>query len=162
VRNNSRLFELSSSQLDAARISARNTDIDSGFTRLVFEQRANGIRVFDSEMMFIIDLDGQVRSESGSFIPKLESRVPSRVAALTPEDALDGAAKACGVRLTSRLSTVRDILPSRERVIFSSDEVDERTEASMIYYPVTRDDVRLAYHVALSPSEPHRLVPCIG
>ncbi|HEV8486886.1 MAG TPA: M36 family metallopeptidase [Blastocatellia bacterium] len=149
VRNNSTLFELAARQLDDARISARDTDIDSGFTRLVLEQRAKGIRVFDSEMLFIIDLDGRVRSASGSFIPELERRAPSRGPALAPEVALSRAALACGAVITSNLSVVRDTLPSRERVVFSSDDVDGRTEASIVYYPVTREDVRLAYQVLL-------------
>ena len=149
VRNNSGLFELTARDLEHSRISARETNVDSGFTRLVFEQRAKGIRVFDSEMLFIIDLDGRIRSESGSFIPGLERRAPAEVPALTPEDALSRAALACGSRLTSRLSMMRDTLPSRERVVFASDEIDGRTETNIVYYPVTRDDVRLAYQVLL-------------
>src|SRR5882724_6878016 len=69
VRDNSSLFAISDSQLDSARISARETD---GFTRLVLEQQWAGIRIFDSEMLFIIDREGRVRSESGSFIPDIE------------------------------------------------------------------------------------------
>src|SRR5947207_805666 len=69
VHDNSSLFAISDSQLDSARISARETD---GFTRLVLEQQSRGIRVFDSEMLFIIDREGRVRSESGSFIPQIE------------------------------------------------------------------------------------------
>jgi Zn-dependent metalloprotease len=155
VRSNSGLFELTTRQLDEARISARDSNIYSGFTRLVLEQREQGIRVFDSEMLFIIDLAGQVRSESGSFIPKLDRHTASQAPELTPEDALNRAALACGAKLTSSLSLTCDTLPSRERVVFSSDEIDERTEASLVYYPVSKNDLRLSYQILLygAPTE---------
>jgi hypothetical protein len=40
-------------------------------------------------------------------------------------------------------------LAARERVVFASTEVDSRSEASLVYYPLTRNDVRLAYQVLL-------------
>jgi hypothetical protein len=149
VSGNRELFQISPRQIETARVSARATDVSAGFTRLAFEQQVNGVRVFDSEMLFIIDLDGRVLSQSGSFIPEAERRAPARESQLTPEQALQIAAEACGSRLTAPITVARDRLPSRQRVIFSSDEVDDRSEASLAYYPVSREEIRLAYQVLL-------------
>jgi Zn-dependent metalloprotease len=149
IRDNSSLFAVSQSELDSARVSARATDERSGFTRLALEQRVNRIRVFDSEMLFILDKDGRVLSESGSFIPQIEHRAPASRPLMTDEQALSRAAKACGAQLTAPLTATKELLPARERVIFSSEEVDGRSETSLVYYPITRDDVRLAFQVLL-------------
>jgi hypothetical protein len=68
---------------------------------------------------------------------------------LSAEDALNRAALACGSRLTAPVISTTEKLAARERVVFASDEVDSRSEASLVYYPITRDEVRLAYQVLL-------------
>jgi extracellular elastinolytic metalloproteinase len=149
IRDNDSLFSVSQSQLDASRVSAHATDERDGFTRLALEQRVNRIRVFDSEMLFILDKEGRVLSESGSFMPEIERRAPAPRPLITPERAISRAAEACGVQLTAPLRATKELLPARERVVFSSEEVDGRSEASLVYYPITRDDVRLAFQVLL-------------
>ena len=149
VTDNSALFAISRSELDEARVSARSVDDRAGFTRLALEQRVSGIRVFDSDMLFIIDREGRVVSESGSFVPALRRRALDRTPKLTPDEALDRAAAACETELTATITSREDNIPARERILFSSDEIDERTEASLVYYPITQDDVRLAYQILL-------------
>ncbi|MEK6405727.1 MAG: M36 family metallopeptidase [Acidobacteriota bacterium] len=149
VRDNSSLFAISEGQLESARISARETDGRDGFTRLVLEQQSGGIRVFDSEMLFIIDREGRVRSESGSFIPQIDLLAPDSSPALAPEQALQRAAHFCGADITDVVAAVTDNSRGRLRVLFSSEAVDPRSEASLVYYPVTRDEVRLAYQIML-------------
>jgi fungalysin metallopeptidase (M36)/fungalysin/thermolysin propeptide len=149
ILDNAGLFALSQSDLDSSRVSALATDERAGLTRIALEQRANGIRVFDSEMLFALDRDGRVLSQSGSFIPRLQRRAPNSDPALTAEQALRRAALICGARFDSPIAASREKLPARERFVFSSEEVDSRTEASLVYYPVTRDDVRLAWQVLL-------------
>lgn len=147
VGDNSALFALSRSEIESARVSARATDERDGITRLALEQRVNSIRVFDSEMLFVFDREGRVVSESGGFIPQIERRAPAPVPSLTAEQALYRAAAICGATLAAPVTAAPDSIPARERVIFSSEEVDSRSEASLVYYPITRDEVRLAYQV---------------
>jgi hypothetical protein len=149
VRDNSALFALGQGEIESARVSAHDTDERDGITRLALEQRANNIRVFDSEMLFALDREGRVISESGSFIPQIERRAAAPLPALTAEQALNRAAAICGGSLTATITATDDRTPARERVLFSSEEVDGRSEASLVYYPVTRDEVRLAYQVLL-------------
>lgn len=149
VRDNRSLFAISESQLESARISARETDGRDGFTRLVLEQQSAGIRVFDSEMLFIIDREGRVRAESGSFIPQIDRLAPDSSPALAPEQALHRAARFCGADIAGVVTAVTDNSRGRLRVLFSSEAVDPRSEASLVYYPVTRDEVRLAYQIML-------------
>lgn len=147
VRDNRSLFAISDSQLESARISARETDGRDGFTRLVLEQQSGGIRVFDSEMLFIIDREGRVRSESGSFIPQIERLAADP--ALAPEQALHRAANFCGADITADVVVATDNSRGSSRVVFSSADVDPRSEVSLVYYPITREEVRLAYQVVL-------------
>ncbi|HXG95146.1 MAG TPA: M36 family metallopeptidase [Blastocatellia bacterium] len=149
VRDNFALFEINQSELDASRVAARSVDKSSGFTRLALEQRVGGVRVADSEMLFILDERGRIVSESGSFIPGLARRSPDSTPHLTPEQALRSAVGSCGAELRAPIQSREDHLPTRDRFLFSSDEIDDRTEASLVYYPITRDDVRLAYQVML-------------
>lgn len=149
VSENSPLFATSDAELRSARVSARETGGQGAFTRLALEQRANGIRVFDSEMLFVIDREGRLVSQSGGFLPGIERRAPAPTPRLSPVEALVRAAEACGAQLTSPVAAVRDDTPSRARVVFASDEIDLRTEAAVVYYPVTRDEIRLAYQVLL-------------
>ncbi|HEX8090253.1 MAG TPA: M36 family metallopeptidase, partial [Blastocatellia bacterium] len=149
VRDNSALFALTQGDLERARVSAHDRDEREGITRLALEQRVSNIRVFDSEMLFAFDREGRIVSESGSFIPQIERRAPDPMPALNAEQALDRAAAICGAKLTAAVTATADSTPARERVIFSSEEVDDRSEASLVYFPVTRDDVRLAYQILL-------------
>src|SRR6185503_5826289 len=116
VRDNNSLFAISDRQLESARISAREPSSDGGFTRLALEQQLGGIRVFDSEMLFIIDREGRVRSESGSFIPEIESLAVDSEPGLTPEQALNRAANFCGADLTSDVVATTDNSRGRKRI----------------------------------------------
>ena len=149
IRDNNSLFSISQSQIDASRVSALTIDGRDGLTRLALEQRVDRIRVFDSEMLFILDHDGRVLSVSGSFIPHIERRAPAPSPLITSEQAFSRAAQICGVQLAAPLTATKESLPARERVVFSSEEVDSRSETSLVYYPITRDDVRLAFQVLL-------------
>jgi hypothetical protein len=147
--DNNALFRLSQRELDLARVSALATDDEAGLVRLALEQRVKGVRVFGADMIFNLDRRGRILSESGSFIPGLELRAPDPAPLLTAEEALSRSASLCGVGLTSEITATADQTPARERVLFSSEQVDGRSEASLVYYAITPDDVRLAYQVLL-------------
>lgn len=149
VRDNRSIFQFGDDQLEAARVSARESIHQDGITRLVIEQQVKGVRVFDSEMLFVIDRDGRVWSVSGSFVPHIERLAPDPSATLSPEQALRRAARFCGAELTAAVDVMIDNREGRSRVIFSSESVDPRSEASLAYYPVTRQEIRLAYQVLL-------------
>jgi hypothetical protein len=147
VEANSMLYGIERSDLDQSRVAAMESD--SGLTRLALEQRVNGLRVFDAEMLFVLDDDRRLVSASGSFVPQLARRALAVEPQLSAEDGLRRAALVCGARLTAPVTSTVERLAARERVTFASSEVDSRTEASLVYYPLTRDDVRLAYQVLL-------------
>jgi hypothetical protein len=149
VRNNRALYAINQDELEESRVAARATDERDGLTRLALEQRVNRLRVFDGEMLFILDRQGRVLSTSGSFIPAIARRAPDSQPAFMAEQALHRAAEICGAQLTAPVSARIENLSARERTTFASDEVDSRSEASLVYYPLTRDDVRLAYQVLL-------------
>jgi hypothetical protein len=149
VRDNRALFRISDRQLDEARVSARATDARAGFTRLALEQRINRIRIFGGDMLFIVDREGRLISQSGSFVPDIEGLALDQSPAFDPVEALSRAAAECGAELSAGVTAIEDALASRERVVFVSSEVDGRSEASLVYYPLTARDVRLAYQVLL-------------
>lgn len=146
---NRAVLEASPFQFQNARVSALTTDRRAGLTRLVLEQRVGGIRVFDSEMMFVIDSRGRVLSQSGHFAPEPAFRTLTAAPALTSEQALRRASEFCEINLTSPIATLPDRISSRDRVIISSDELYPHTEVSLVYYPITQDEARLAYQVLL-------------
>jgi Fungalysin metallopeptidase (M36) len=147
VETNRSLYGIERTELNQSRIAA----LESGqsMTRLALEQRVNGLRVFDAEMLFVLDGDRRIVAASGSFVPQLARRAPDAQPRLSAADALDRAALACGARLNGSVALTTERLAGRERVVFASDEVDSRSEASLVYYPITRDEVRLAYQVLL-------------
>jgi hypothetical protein len=147
VEANHALYGIERAELNQSRVAARESE--QTFTRLALEQRVNGLRVFDSEMLFILDGDRRVVSASGSFVPQLARRAPDAQPTLSAEDALDRAALVCGARLSAPVTSATEKLAGRERVVFASDEVDSRSEASLVYYPIARDEVRLVYQVLL-------------
>ncbi|MFL6215790.1 MAG: M36 family metallopeptidase [Blastocatellia bacterium] len=147
VEANRALYGIERTDLDQSRIAA--VESDAGFTRLALEQRINGLRVFDSEMLFVLDDDRRLVSASGSFAPQLARRALPVEPQLSAEEALHRAALVCGARLTAPVTSTVERLAARERVVFASSEVDSRSEASLVYYPLSRDDVRLAYQVLL-------------
>jgi len=149
VRDNRALFAINQDELNQARVSARTTDERDGLTRLALEQRVNRLRVVDAEMLFVLDRDGRVLSTSGSFMPAIARRAPDPHPAFPAERALHRAAEMCDAPLTAPVTIRTEKLSARDRITFASDEVDSRSEASLVYYPLTRDDVRLAYQVLL-------------
>ena len=153
VRDNSSLFDVSLGELDESRVSARSVDAHDGLTRVALEQRVNDIRVFDSEMIFLLDREGRLVAQSGSFIPQAGLRAPAPTPALTAEEALAQAARFCRLQITRPLSTSEENLPARKRTVFRSGELDGRTEASLAYYPVSREEMRLAYQVLIYTAE---------
>ena len=147
VEENRALYGIERAELDQSRVAALESE--QGFTRLALEQRVNGLRVFDSEMLFVLDGDRRMVAASGSFVPRLAGRAPAAEPQLSAEEALRRAALVCGARLDAPVTSATERLAARERVVFTSSEVDGRSEASLVYYPVTSDDVRLAYQVLL-------------
>jgi len=147
VEANRALYGIEKAELDQSRIAALESD--QTFTRLALEQRLNGLRVVDSEMLFILDGARRMVAASGSFVPQLARRAPDAQPWLSAEDALNRAALICGARLGASVTSTTEKLAARERVVFASDEIDSRSEASLVYYPITRDEVRLAYQVLL-------------
>ncbi|HJQ24502.1 MAG TPA: M36 family metallopeptidase [Blastocatellia bacterium] len=147
VETNQALYGIERTELDQSRVAALESE--QGFTRLALEQRVGGVRVFDSEMLFVLDPARRLVAASGSFVPQLARRAPAAEPQMSAEDALRRAALLCGARLTAPITSTTERLPARARTVFASDEVDSRTEASLVYYPITRDDVRLAYQVML-------------
>ena len=97
----------------------------------------------------MFDDERRLVSASGSFVPQLARRGLAVEPQLSAEDALHRAALVCGARLTAPVASTVERLAARERVIFASSEVNSRSEASLVYYPLTPDDVRLAYQVLL-------------
>lgn len=149
VLENSNVFEINRSQLDTSRISALATDERTGITRVVLEQRVGGVRVFDSEMMFVTDRRGRLLSQSGSFIPEPSFRAFTAPPALTSEQALRQAADFCKMSLTSPITILTGSRAGSKRDLLQSAELASPTEVSLVYYPITRDEVRLAYQVLL-------------
>ena len=153
VSDNRELFGIAEGEIRSARTAASEPGGRSGVTRLALEQRAHGIRVFDSEMLFVIDREGRLVSESGSFVPGLERIAPPAAASLTAKEALLTAAAECGVIATAPLTETEDVLPARKRTVFESGDIDRQSETSLVYYPISREDVRLAYQVLLYPAK---------
>ena len=147
VAANHGIYGIEQSELDDARIAA--DERNQGFSRVALEQRVSGLRVFDGEMLVVLDADGRVVSASGSFIPQLAQRRLVSVPVLSVADGLTRAAMACGAKLNAEVTFTPQHLASRDRTVLASDEIDSRSEASLVYYPVTRDDIRLAYQVLL-------------
>ncbi|MEN3334797.1 MAG: hypothetical protein V7641_4162 [Blastocatellia bacterium] len=147
VEANRALYGIEQAELDQSRVAALESD--QSFTRLALEQRVNGLRVVDSEMLFVLDGNRRMVAASGSFVPQLARRAPAAQPVLSAEDALNRAALICGAQLNAPVTSTTEKLAARERVVFASDEVDSRSEASLVYYPITRDEVRLAYQVLL-------------
>src|SRR5205085_11338916 len=98
VEANSALYGVERSELDASRVAALESD--QAFTRLALEQRVNGLRVFGSEMLFLLDGDRRLVAASGSFVPQLARVAPDAEPRLSAEDALRRAAATCGARLS--------------------------------------------------------------
>lgn len=147
VTANRALYGVEQVELDQSRVAALESN--QSFTRLALEQRAGGLRVFDAEMLFTLDSDRRVVAVSGSFVPQLARKAPDTRPLLSAEDALRQAAASCGAQLRAPVTSTTETRAARDRVVFASDEVDGRSEASLVYYPITRDDVRLAYQVLL-------------
>jgi hypothetical protein len=115
----------------------------------VLEQRVGGVRVVDSEMLFIIDQHGRIVSQSGSFVP---ARTIQADTSISPEASLYRAASLCGIALVLPVTAETNDLPARKRTLFRSDEIGPGSEASLVYYPISRHELRLAYQVLIYPS----------
>src|SRR5262249_38949965 len=148
VLRNSEVFELSSTQLDHARVAARSRGND-GLTRIVLEQQVAGIRVFDSEMLFILDGKGSIVCESGAFIPEADLQAGRQPPSLDPGQALAKAAAFCGAEVSAPSKEEQSESADRSRIRFQAAGLDQRSEASLVYYAISRQEIRLAYQVLL-------------
>lgn len=160
VDANADLFEITSADLDAARIARNYITKGSGTRHLTFQQQLQGFDIFGAVAIANLDRAGRIVNFGSQFVP--DAVAPEAVAALlSPQQALVLAAEDVGIALASQLvvspvaTDAADLLtPADPRAHTTWQPVAELESTipittEFIYFPRTRLDVRPAYAVAI-------------
>jgi Fungalysin metallopeptidase (M36)/Fungalysin/Thermolysin Propeptide Motif len=151
------VFEITSAELDQARISRNFSTDHNGATHLTFQQQHRGVDVAGCTVIANVDRFGSIINIGSTFIPGLSERtLPA--ASISARDAVQLAAANVGISLASR--GVGESVTGSEPELAGADEAtrwsglaelraDEPVITRRVWFPRTSADVRPAYTVVV-------------
>ncbi len=148
------LFGHGSEILNNARVKTDLVAPSSGLHTTVWEQRVDGIPVFEGLLTSHITKRGELVSLSSHFVPNAEQAagVPGRraIPAVTARDAVAGAARDIGENLAAT-----NITPSatpqgaEQRQVFTASNLKGDVNAQLVWFPVDGATLRLSWQVIM-------------
>jgi len=144
LRDQTTIFALSSNEIENLRLLVEDVTESARF--IAFNQTVNGIDVFNGQIKFTINKDGQViQVAAADVVPGLDISI---IAALSPEAAVKAAFDAVGTALKSDLS----LAPSAKgKTAFLNPNGPGYSPitAELSVFPMTASSARLAYRIFL-------------
>ena len=158
LRANRALYRLSGADLDTLAVSGYSESkgspgvsrhIRQSLTHIALDQRWQGRQVYPATLMATLTGDGRLAGITGDVVPGLSKAVNATVPRLNPRDALRKAAAAVGAPYDeNRHRPLGSPKGPEQRQYFSrSGAFNADVPIRLIYYPVSRSSVRLAWEV---------------
>lgn len=157
LKNNRDLFRLSDSEVDALKIARRYRTTTNRVTHLVLQQQVNQIEVFQGEYAVHVDRDGAVIAASGELMPEASGAINLARPRLSAVEALRKAAEYADVEIKGSLRLRKQAAGNEQRQLFSNEEIADvfarDVEARLVYFPLSPDQMRLAWEFILWKQE---------
>lgn len=147
ILSNLALFGLDDSDLEAMRIADQVYSEASGATHLHWRQVHAGIPVDGARLQANVNRRGRIISVHNTFTPRIGDAVEAVEPAISPETAVWQAASQLGIRLERPPAIVVPPGGADQQTVLDPSSVSLKPiEAGLMWLPINRDDVRLAWH----------------
>lgn len=144
------LFRLDQREVDELKLTRRHRSAPGGVTHLSLQQQVHGIEVFQGEMSLHLDRQGAVIAADGELMPAAAGKVVSARPALSAAAALQFAARDAGAEIGNLTASRRQADRADAAQTFEAAAgFDRAVEARLVYFPVSRDQLRLGWQFVL-------------
>ncbi|MBI1760403.1 MAG: M36 family metallopeptidase [Acidobacteria bacterium] len=150
LNDNADLLRLDSDDVAALQVARRYQDAHNGLTHLTLQQQLDGIEVFQGELALHIARTGEIVALSGEALPHIETLANARKPHLSAVEALRLAAAEAEVELSDTVSLKVQPQGAAQKQTFDRALGFARdVEAQLVYFPLTHEQVRLAWQFTL-------------
>ncbi|MGH9769630.1 MAG: M36 family metallopeptidase, partial [Blastocatellia bacterium] len=153
LKTNSDLFRLSTGEVDRLKIARRYRTAANRVTHLVLQQQVNEIEVFQGAYAVHVDRDGAVVAASGELMPEASKSINLSQPRLSAIESLRRAAEYAGVEIKGSLRLRKQAAGNSHHQFFSNEDGGDvfarDVEARLVYFPLSADQMRLAWEFIL-------------
>jgi hypothetical protein len=145
------LLEIDAREIDQARRTRDYAD-HFGMHHFILQQQIRGVDLFDAEVRAHIAPDGSLINFGTRMLPRPEGDFVVQAPRLSDLDAIRFAANSAGVAYTQVITPATDQQgPSLKRTWNNTGDfrADEPITTELVYFPMTRDDIRTAWSVVI-------------
>lgn len=149
AEENSWLFGLSPAQAAELKIDADYTNPAGNISWVRLKQQIGGLDVFRGFVTFALTPAGEIARTTGQLAAGVPDAFIPRSPELTAAEGVAAGAAAIGVELSSGDLEIVSGLPEGPRVVFDRGPFARGIEAELIYFPLDRGVVELAWSMTL-------------
>lgn len=151
VAEHAGLFEIAPEELDFARHRRDYSTQHNGVRHLTFQQQIGGVDLFGAELRANVTRHGELINVSSTMLPRPGGDFQPAAARLSPLDAIQLAARSIEAETTVEPAPLHAPSgTSRAQAWTSSDfRSDVPVTTELLYFPMTRVDIRPAWRVTL-------------
>src|SRR5690554_2146330 len=121
----------------------------SGVTHLYLRQTVHGVEVYNARLSAHVTPEGRVVGVKSAFVPEAARAANAPTPTLTPEAAVEAAARQLGLQVTDALS-VLEPADARHRLLLSDGGVStEAIPVQLVYFVTEEGALRLAWDLSI-------------
>jgi len=152
VADHAAYFEFDAAELDKAALSRDFKTAHNGVTHLTFQQQIGGIDLYGCEVLANVTRDGALINISSAMLPRPAGDFRTPPATLSALDAIRAAAASVGIVMTAELfpaNAPSGVTMKQSWKNTPDFRLDETITSELIYFPLTRTDIRPAWSVLI-------------
>jgi hypothetical protein len=151
VREYRDLFEIDPAELAAAKVTRNFVTTHNGAQHLTLQQQVNGIDLYGCEVRANVTRDGRLINISSSMLPRPAGDFAVPAPVISDQAALLAAASDAGITISAPPASAPIAEgPTQKRTWTTPDlRADEPVVTELVYFPVTRTDIRTAWTVVI-------------
>ncbi|MEP7340878.1 MAG: hypothetical protein ABI977_24315, partial [Acidobacteriota bacterium] len=150
LKRNNDLFRLRGDEVDGLRAARRYRSDHNGVTHLTLQQQVNNIEVFQGDYTFHLDRSGAILAASGELVPLASSLANASRPQLAVNAALRKAMEYADAELANDAAIKSQATSNEQRQRLSqSEKFAQDVEARLVYFPLTGDQLRLAWEFTM-------------
>ncbi len=154
LKDNADLFQLGGAEVDNLKVARRYRTDHNGVTHVTLGQQINGIEIFQADLAVHVDRAGAVIAASGELMPGAAGKANQAQPKMAAAEALRMAAQDVEAEIAGPLNLSAPPSGVEARQKFSAAAGFERdVEARLVYFPLTGDQLRLAWEFILPMRE---------
>ncbi|GAA3918200.1 T9SS-dependent M36 family metallopeptidase [Hymenobacter algoricola] len=143
---------LSEADLNNPAVTSQYTDAHNGLTHIYLRQRHNGIEVLGAVADGHVTKAGEIAALHSSFLPNVAASARATTPSLTPEQAVQAAARALQVAAPGSLRAEKAATPAEGLTFNDGGISQDKIKAKLMYLPVASGELQLVYDVLLWPT----------